>query len=83
MPYFLIAQRPLKAMTVWRIGLWMFIKKPFDVVTNDKEKNAIITEAVDILRADLYHDGSWVADYVRLRMKTYGQYPPVHKGIIQ
>ena len=49
----------------------MFIKKPFDVVTNDKEKNTIITEAVDILRADLCHDGSWVADYVRLRMKAY------------
>ena len=49
----------------------MFIKKPFDVVTNDKEKDTIITEAVDILRADLCHDGSWVADYVRLRMKAY------------
>ncbi len=83
--YAILFDRPTPLKGNDGMGNWirMFIKKPFDVVTNDKEKNAIITEAVDILRADLYHDGSWVADYVRLRMKAYGQYPPVHKGIIQ
>lgn len=62
---------PLKGNDGMENWIRMFIKKPFDVVANDKEKNTIITEAVDILRADLCHNGSWVADYVRLRMKAY------------
>lgn len=48
----------------------MFIKTPFSVIGNEKEKEAIIDKAVDDLRNVLYHDGKWYADYVRIRMKA-------------
>lgn len=47
----------------------MFVKKPFEGVPED-EKNTIITQAVDILEKDLFHNGVWYADYVRIRGKA-------------
>ena len=35
-----------------------------------QEKEAIIDKAVEILQDDLYIDGKWYADYVRIRMKA-------------
>ena len=48
----------------------MFIKTPFEAVTREADKHAIIAEAVELLRDELYHDNAWYADYVRLRMKA-------------
>lgn len=48
----------------------MFIKTPFEVVDEEQEKEAIINEAIEVLRNDLFIDGKWYADYVRIRMKA-------------
>lgn len=46
-----------------------FVKKPFVGIEEDV-KLAIIREAVEDLRYNLYHDSQWRADYVRLRCKA-------------
>lgn len=46
-----------------------FVKKPFVGIEEDV-KLAIIREAVEDLRYNLYHDSHWRADYVRLRCKA-------------
>lgn len=48
----------------------MFVKTPFSVVQEEKEREAIVDEAVKILETALYKDGKWYADYVRLRMRA-------------
>ena len=48
----------------------MFIKTPFQTVPDPDEQEEIIDTAVDRLKKDLYRDGKWYADYVRLRMKA-------------
>lgn len=45
----------------------MFVKVPFEGVD---QKDEIIREAVESLRGELYRDGKWYADYVRIRMKA-------------
>lgn len=47
----------------------MFVKTPFTQVPEGK-REAVISAAVEALRYELYKDGVWTADYVRLRMKT-------------
>ena len=47
----------------------MFIKTPFSVIRTE-EKEAIVDKAVDMLRKDLFMNGKWYADYVRIRMKA-------------
>lgn len=47
----------------------MFVKRPFEGIP-EEEKNAIIREAVDTLKGDLFHHGVWYADYVRIRGKA-------------
>lgn len=47
----------------------MFIRTPFEGVDEDTE-NEIINETVKNLRNDLFKDGIWYSDYVRLRMKA-------------
>ncbi|WP_251197252.1 class I SAM-dependent methyltransferase [Anaerotardibacter muris] len=37
---------------------------------NEQEKGTLIQEAVEAIRSELYVDGTWHADYVRLRMKA-------------
>lgn len=46
----------------------MFVKKPFENIAIDKEK--VISNAVKQLQSELYQNGKWYADYVRLRMKV-------------
>lgn len=48
----------------------MFVKSPFSVIENTEEKEMITDKAVDDLRGELYNDGKWYADYVRIRMKA-------------
>lgn len=48
----------------------MFVKAPFAVIGDESQKKAVIDQAVDRLRAVLYKEGKWHADYVRIRMKA-------------
>lgn len=48
----------------------MFIKSPFETIGTEEDKNSIISKTVEGLRNDLYINGTWYADYVRLRMKA-------------
>lgn len=47
----------------------MFCKKPFERI-DESDAEDIIREAVESCRADLYHDGQWYVDYVRIRIKA-------------
>lgn len=47
----------------------MFVKKPFEGI-GVADSEAIIREAVEELRPQLYENGVWYADYVRLRCKA-------------
>lgn len=47
----------------------MFVQRPFAGI-EDEEASAIVADAVAELRGDLFHDGAWWADYVRLRMRA-------------
>ena len=48
----------------------MFVKVPFEIVKEEKQKTAIVDDAVRMLRDELFVGGKWFADYVRLRMKA-------------
>lgn len=48
----------------------MFVKTPFSIVKTEQEKEMIADKAVEILRDDLFINGKWYADYVRIRMKA-------------
>lgn len=52
-----------------RDWIHMFVKRPFEG-PDPQLAEAIITEAIETLRPDLHHDGTWYADYVRLRMRA-------------
>lgn len=47
----------------------MFVKRPFEGM-GEPLANAIIAEAVESLRGEMLLDGTWYADYVRLRMRA-------------
>ncbi|WP_298074524.1 hypothetical protein [uncultured Bacteroides sp.] len=48
----------------------MFDRTPFLIVKTEQEKAEIVDKAVEALRNDLFINGKWYADYVRLRMKA-------------
>lgn len=48
----------------------MFVKTPFEAVPSARERDGIISRTVGKLRKDLFINGKWYADYVRLRMKA-------------
>lgn len=48
----------------------MFLKTPFSVIDNPKEKEVITDKVVSHLQDVLYKDGKWYADHVRIRMKA-------------
>lgn len=48
----------------------MFLEVPFRTVKEKKEADEIISEAVNELEAELYANGKWYADYMRLRMRA-------------
>lgn len=51
--------------------IYLFVKSPFtNVNVDEKTKEEIIKSAVSNLKNDLYKDGKWYADYVRLRAKA-------------
>lgn len=49
--------------------LCMFIKSPFEG-TDPAQREAILREVVEELRGELYREGIWYSDYVRLRCKA-------------
>ena len=48
----------------------MFVKTPFSIVKTEQEKTEIVDKAVEALQNDLFINGKWYADYVRIRMKA-------------
>ena len=48
----------------------MFVKTPFSIVKTEQEKAEIVDKAVEALQNDLFMNGKWYADYVRIRMKA-------------
>lgn len=69
--YALLFERPteLKGADGLRDWIHMFVRTPFGAVGSE-EKEAIIAETAELLRPDLYRNGKWYADYVRLRIKA-------------
>lgn len=47
----------------------MFVQNPFQGIET-ADRDAILKKAVELLYLDLYQNGVWYADYVRLRMKA-------------
>ena len=45
----------------------MFVRRPFDGMGRTGAED-LISHAVEKLRPEMFHDGIWWADYVRLRM---------------
>ncbi len=68
----ILFERPtlLKGENGMKDWIEMFVKIPFDTIADNDEKSRIIDGAVELLRDELYTDGDWYADYVRLRMKA-------------
>lgn len=61
---------PLKGDDGMAEWIRMFVKDPFQAVSDESLKEQIIAEATDSLKDSLFRDGTWTADYVRLRMKA-------------
>lgn len=70
--YAVLFDRPteLKGENGLRDWIAMFLKAPFSVIGDGAQREALMTEAAERLRGQLYRDGRWYADYVRLRMKA-------------
>jgi trans-aconitate methyltransferase len=64
-------ERPTPLIGEDGLAKWieMFIQAPFEAI-DGVEKETMINEVVALLRDDLEHEGTWYADYVRLRMKA-------------
>lgn len=50
----------------------MFVKRPFAGMEQAVQED-IVREAADTLKCDLYKDGKWYADYVRIRLRAVRQ----------
>lgn len=60
---------PLKGDNGLNDWIHMFVNNPF-IGMNEKDHEDIITAAVEKLKPDLYVNGNWYSDYVRLRVKA-------------
>lgn len=69
--YAVLFDRPTPQKTERGLIDWinMFVKKPFENV-EPQLKEEILTEAENRLRKDLYINGTWFIDYVRIRMRA-------------
>lgn len=70
--YAVLFDRPTKLKGEDGLKDWigMFVKTPFSIVKEEAEKAAMTDRAVERLRGALYQNGTWYADYVRLRMRA-------------
>lgn len=48
----------------------MFLEVPFRAIKEKKEADEIISDALNELKPELYVNGKWYADYMRLRMRA-------------
>ena len=48
----------------------MFLKTPLSAFETEAERRAVLRETAEALREELFREGAWYADYVRLRMKA-------------
>ena len=53
-----------------KVWMQMFLKTPFAAVASASEREAMLHAAQESLRASLFLNGKWYADYVRIRMKA-------------
>ena len=60
---------PLKGENGMADWIRMFVQKPFEGLSV-QEESALVEEAVAGLKQKLFHDGTWFADYVRIRCKA-------------
>ena len=60
----------LKGQSGLKDWINMFVRTPFGIVKAAKEKESIINKAIEVLQNDLFIDGKWYADYVRIRMRA-------------
>lgn len=60
---------PQKSDDGLRDWIHMFVKEPFRGI-EEAVKEEIIADAVEKLRPELYHDGAWFVDYVRIRIRA-------------
>ncbi|MFQ9516481.1 MAG: class I SAM-dependent methyltransferase [Eubacterium sp.] len=69
--YATLFDRPTEQTTENGLEDWirMFVKESFKNV-DEKMKNEIIQETAEELRDQLYIDGKWFVDYVRIRIKA-------------
>ena len=69
--YATLFDRPTKLQGEHGLQDWirMFVSSAFSGMTA-QEKNALIEKAAWSLQSKMYHQGCWIADYVRLRMKA-------------
>ena len=69
--YAILFDRPTKLVGEHGLKDWihMFVKTPF-LDVDDSVREAMIDKAVERLQNDLYKDGTWYSDYVRIRMKA-------------
>jgi len=67
----LLLDRPTRLEGAGGLYDWvrMFVKAPFEGLARALAEE-IIRSAVSVLKDTLHHDGSWYADYVRLRCKA-------------
>lgn len=70
--YATLFERPteLKGDDGLKDWIFMFDKTPLSAVKTSEEREAIADKAVNSLRKELFINGKWYADYVRLRMKA-------------
>lgn len=69
--YAVLFDRPTPQKTKDGLRDWihMFVKEPFRGI-KEEIKEEIIQEAVDKLRPVLYHEDTWIVDYVRIRIRA-------------
>lgn len=60
---------PQKGKDGLREWINMFVKAPFEGMTREM-KEEIINEAAETVKDKLFVDGTWIVDYVRIRMKS-------------
>ena len=72
--YAVLFDRPTPQKTEDGLRDWihMFVKEPFQGI-GEETKEEIIQETVDKLRPVLYHDSTWIVDYVRIRIRARRQ----------
>lgn len=70
--YALLFDRPTVLVGEDGLKVWMqmFLKTPFAAVASASEREAMLHAAQESLRASLFLNGKWYADYVRIRMKA-------------